>query len=455
MIATAVCVLLLLSGWIEWSKGNKAWGLVLCAFFLTDFFSLAFFGQVPVKSYDFCLVFCAVAAAYENLKTPHFFALKNDPVAITVALLETYLSVRFLVTGLTGAESWMYALKAYRYQLFFLLYFLCRNITTKDYIRSFRMLAYISFALGIMFYLQFSGIGLLKRGADMPEEGVIDLYQRMRNIPAATAFMVISVSFLSKRNGFMLFALLFWGGIVVFSQHRGMMLSLLSALPLGLYLKGCRKRILGLSIAVFSVFLLFSPVILYRFAPEGGRASVFEDIRNGLSVRGLEKHAAKGSFSFRTAFILERWIYMAEKPERLLCGVGSMHEDSPASRNKFHFKSGTFNRKTNRRQQIETNDAAFVSFFIQYGLIGTGILFCLLALFFFQYLRGKDIGAGIGITLWIYAVFRILSGDEFTPFFYLLSFACSIVTRRMTSSQNGPDYEFESRNRHKPQMTTS
>ncbi len=77
MIATVVCVLLLLSGWIEWSKGNKVWGLVLCAFFLTDFFSLAFFEQVPVKAYDFGIVFCAVAMAYENLNTPHYFNVSS------------------------------------------------------------------------------------------------------------------------------------------------------------------------------------------------------------------------------------------------------------------------------------------------------------------------------------------------------------------------------------------
>jgi len=436
MIATVACVILLLSGWMEWARGNKAWGLVLCAFFLTDFFSLAFFGQVPVKAYDFAIVFCTVAMICESLKIPHYFTLKNDPVAQAVVLLETYLFVRFLITGLTGAESWLYAVKAYRYQLFFLFYFLFRNIAAKDYIGGFRMLAIVSFALGVLFYLQFSGLGLLKKGADMPAEGVITLYQRLRNIPATTAFMIVSALFLAKRDAYMLFTLLFWGGIAVFSQHRGVMLSLLMALPLGLYLKGVRRRIWRLSLALFSVSVLFAPVILYRFAQKSGQTSVFEDIRNGFSVKGLKRHAAKGSFSFRTAFILERWRYMAEKPERLLCGVGAMHEDSPASRQKFHFDSGPINRKTKRRQQIETTDAAFVTFFIQYGLIGTAILFYLLCLLFIRYMRGEDIAAGIGITLWLYAVFRILSGDEFTPFFYLLLFACSIVTRQISLSLN-------------------
>lgn len=434
MIATVVCVLLLLSGWIEWSKGNKVWGLVLCAFFLTDFFSLAFFEQVPVKAYDFGLVFCAVAMAYENLNTPHYFTLENDPVAKTVILLELYFLVHFLVTGLTGAESWLYAVKTYRYQLFFLLYFLLRNIATEAYIRCFRILAYLSFALGVLFYLQLSGIELLQKAFDMPDEGVRTVYQRMRNIPAATAFMIISALFLSKQRGYLFFTLLFWGGIVVFSQHRGMMLSLLLALPLGLYLKGCQKRIWGLSVAIFSVFLLFSPVILYRFSDGSGRASVFEDIKNGMSVKDLKKNAAKGTFSFRTALIFERCGYMAEEPERLLCGVGVMHEDSPASKKKFHFKSGSINNNTHKRKQIGTDDVAFVSFFIRYGLVGIGMLFYLLTRFFLQYMQGKDIAAGIGLTLWLYAVSRIMSGDEFTPFFYCLLFVCSIITRNVTRS---------------------
>ena len=431
MIATIVCVLLLLSGWIEWSKGNKVWGLILCAFFLTDFFSLAFFGQVPVKAYDFGIVFCAGAMAYENLKTPHYFTLENDPVAKTIVLLEAYSLASFLVTGLSGAGSWPYALKTYRYQLFFLLYFLLRNIATEDYIRCFKILAYISFALGVLFYLQFSGIELLQKAFDMPAEGAKTVFQRMRNIPAATAFMIISALFLPKEKKYIFFTLLFWGGIVVFSQHRGMMLALVLTLPLGLYLKRCHSRIWGLSAAVFSVFLLFSPVILYRFS-EGG--SVWEDIRSGMSVKGPEKSAAKGSFSFRTALIAERCGFMAEEPGRLLCGTGTMHEDSPASKKKFHFKSGTFNRNTDRRQQIGTDDVAFVSYFIRYGLVGIGILFYLLIRFFLQYMRGKDIAAGIGLALWLYAFFRIMSGDEFTPFFYCLLFVCSIITQNISRS---------------------
>jgi len=438
MIATLVCVLLLLSGWIEWVKENKVWGLILCAFFLTDFFSLAFFEHVPVKAYDFGIVFCMVAMAYESLKAPHYFTLENDPVAKAIVLLEVYFLVRFLVTGLTGAESWPYAMKTYRYQLFFLLYFLFRNIATEDYIRCFRILTYISFALGVLFYLQFSGIELLQKAFDMPDEGVKTVYQRLRNIPAPTAFMIISALFLSKRKGYIFFTLLFWGGIVVFSQHRGMMLSLLLALPLGLYLKKCRNRIWGLLTAVFFVFLLFSPVILYRFS-QGG--SVWEDIKSGMLVNGLKKNSAKGSFSFRVALISERCRYMAKEPERLLCGVGSMHEYSPASKKKFHFKSGTFNRNTDRRQQIGTDDVAFVSFFIRYGLVGIGILFYLLTLFFIQYMQGKDIVAGIGLILWLYAVFRIMSGDEFTPFFYCLLFVCSIITRNVTRSLNIFIYE--------------
>ncbi len=434
MIATVVCVLLVLSGWVEWSNGNKVWGLVLCAFFLTDFFSLAFFEQVPVKAYDFCLVFCTVAMACENLRTPRYFAPGNDPIAKTVILLEAYFLVSFLVTGLTGAESWLYALKTYRYQLFFLLYFLLRNIATEDYICCFKMLVCISFALGVLFYLQFSGVELLQKAFDMPDSGPATAYQRMRNIPAATAFMIISALFLSGRKGYRLLALLFWGGIVVFSQHRGMMLSLLLALPLGLYLKGCRKRIWGLSAAVFIVFLLFSPVILHRFSNGSGRASVWEDIKNGMSVKDLKKNAEKGTFSFRTALIFERCGYMAGEPERLLCGVGTMHEDSPASKKKFHFRSGTWNRNTERRQQIGTDDVAFVSFFIRYGLAGIGILFYLLARLFQQYMQGRDIAAGIGLTLWFYAVFRIMSGDEFTPFFHCLLFVCSIITRNVTQS---------------------
>lgn len=431
MIATVVCVLLLLSGWIEWSKGNKVWGLILCAFFLTDFFSLAFFGQVPVKAYDFSIVFCAGAMAYESLRIPHYFTLENDPVAKMIVLLEAYFLASFLVTGLTGSESWLYALKIYRYQLFFLLYFLLRNIATEDYIRCFRILAYISFALGVLFYLQFFGIELLQKAYDMPTEGIKTIFVRMRHIPAATAFMIISALFLPKKKKYIFFTLLFWGGIVVFSQHRGMMLALVLTLPLGLYLKKCRSRIWVLSAAVFSVFLLFSPVILYRFS-EGG--SVWKDIRRGMSVKGPEKSAAKWSFSFRTALTAERCGYMAEEPGRLLCGTGTMHEDSPATKKKFHFKSGTFNQNIDRRQQIGTDDVAFVSFFIRYGLVGIGILFYLLIRLFLQYVRGKDIAAGIGLTLWLYAFFRIMSGDEFTPFFYCLLFVCGIITRNVTWS---------------------
>ncbi len=452
MVATVICVLLLFFGWIEWSKGNKAWGLVLCAFFLTDFFSLAFFHQVPIKAYDFCIVFCTVLMVYENLKNPFYFTLRNDPVAKTVIVLEIYLLTNFLVTCLTGTESWVYAIKTYRYQLFFLLYFLFRNVPTMEYIRSFKILIYISFVLGILFYLQLLGVDLLQNNLDIRfGSGVLE-YQRLRNIPDTTIMVIVSALFLSNRNKYLFFTLLFWGGVVVLSQHRGMMLSLLLALPLGLYLKGCRDRVLRLSMMIFTVCLLFSPVIIYRFSEKSRDISVLKDIRSGLSGEGLGKEKIKGTFSFRIALAFERLDYMAKNPKRFLYGIGVRHEDSPATKEELHFKLGSIKKEAGKkygiRQQIDTVDIAFISFFLRYGFIGIGILFYLLYLFFSQYIKGKDIAAGIGITLLLYAFFRVLSGDEFTPFFYCLLFVCSIITRMVTSSLNISIYENSGRSRN-------
>lgn len=154
---TFVCLLLILLGWYKFVKGNIAISLIIAVFFFSNFFSLAIFQSVPIKGYDLGLAYSVGLMLFQTRERNGYFSTKGDFIAKAVVWLELYLFVRFVATIMLGEETFDFALKVYRNQLFYFLYFLLRAISPSHYIKAFKYLFYISLVLGVFFYLQLGG----------------------------------------------------------------------------------------------------------------------------------------------------------------------------------------------------------------------------------------------------------------------------------------------------------
>lgn len=436
MFSFLICLLGIAIGIVSWFKNKKYITVLMLFFFLTNYYQLEFLSQASLfaKPLDYALLMSTPIMLHGLIHHPSYFTIKGDPIAKCVLLLELYFFLSFIYTVISGIQDINWALKVYRTQFFFLFYFWLRRVPVSNYVIVFKAVLGISMILLIFFYLQLVDIKLISGGTDEPLSLSQGTFSRMRNLPFMTIifFIILAFSKIKKLYKYLLFIL--WGGALVLSQHRGMILSIAIAIPFGLLMKARVAQALSFIRTLTVIALLFSPILIYRFTDKGGsESSITEEINKGLSMRDTKKAEIEGTFTFRIFLVLERIEYMIAHPNKLLFGIGSVHEDSPYVQRKYNFtigadkadKSGNFTIK----QQIDTTDVAFISFFMRYGLIGLSLIILLLVILFKQFSNktNRRIEAQLGFTLMLYCFMRITSGDEFSHQKYLIFFICYIV----------------------------
>lgn len=429
MLGIIFCLLTIL-GCYYWQKKKLTNFLTVVFLLLTNFINLDI-QESPIKSQDFFFFLMLYCILSSNKSLSTLFSVRGDGVGVFVRYVFFFLSLSFVITVLLGIESFSYALKVYRTFGYFLFYFILREIPKSEFSKSLRKIIYISMIWGVLFALQLCGIDLLKGSVEI--DTASGSLSRMRNIPMTTV-MTITVIVLSDINSKIKIGLiLFWSGILVLSQHRGVMLSLLVAIPLLMIIRREFKKIMLLSIAFGIVLVAFSPMIASRFSAEANDSgmSTLEEIKYGLTMDSKSNYEkGSGTFLFRLFLIRERVEYMSKNPFRLLLGNGMMHEDSPATQRKFNFQLGTYKYGSGSAvmQQISTSDVGLLTFFNRFGLIFIILLICMSIRLFCHFIKNRNFGADVGFVLLTYCYLRVLSGEEFTMLMFLQIFCCYIYS---------------------------
>jgi len=424
-----------LYGWNRYANNKQANAIVVLFFFLTNFFQLKFLvDATSVKSYDFYLIYLAGLLLAENKRTNALFSTKDDKIAKIVLWLELWFFLVFIGTILLGVEDFLFAIKVYRLQLFFFSYFIFRKISYHVYVNTAEKIGIIALILGGLFLLQIFGVEMLSGNSDE------DLYngdiKRYRNIPFLTILFLIYafVADIKSKQRYLL--IIFWGAILVLSQHRGMMMALgMSFFVIIIYRRKVDK-IFKVVVPLALVGIMLAPVLAYRFSDNAQGISIMEDMEKGFTIEDVDNTESEGSFMFRMILILERIEYMIDHPNKLLCGNGTIHEDSKKAQREFDFRIGTWKADASGKgivkSQIDTNDVALISMFMRYGLVFI-VLFVVLCVNLFKVYNSNHNELSLISSIFLmYCILRILSGDEFTPINYsfLFAFASQINTHR-------------------------
>lgn len=186
-------------------------------------------------------------------------------------------------------------------------------------------------------------------------------------------------------------------------------------------------KIFKIAVPIALVGLMLAPILTYRFADNDKGVSLLEDMEKGFTIKDVDNTDSEGTFIFRMILIMERIEYLADRPNKLLFGNGTIHEDSKKTQRKFNFRIGSgkadANGKDIVKQQIDTNDVALISMFMRYGLVFI-ILFVILCVNLFRvYNSNHNELSLISSVFLMYCILRIFSGDEFTPINYNFLFA--------------------------------
>lgn len=389
-----------------------------------------YFVPTPIVSLDdIALIMSMGCAIYGYTKDKHFFSAKDDNIAKIIYVLWGYYTIIAIATVLLGREELIYSFRVWRLELYYLAYFIFRKIPISKTEKAFKAILFISIIGGIFYFLQFIGITGIINGnvEERIKEG--GKFIRLTNIPYFTSLILYYLIYNKSKIKFRYILIVFFASMVILSQGRGLMISLVASIVIYQLFMGKISQILKIGLIFGVIAILFAPLIRYRYLSSGSQnmnsEGLLKEMRNSLSLTENFDNAnindINGTFTFRIFLFTERMNYLFQHPQYLLTGVGTVHEDSPLNRNRFHFIVGSnkIDKEGNLVQQpIVTNDIAFITRIFEYGIIYFFLYIYFMIMVFKRLYKERNISIMVLIAflLFLKMAIQCLGSDSFSTF---------------------------------------
>ena len=369
MIATIISICLLLAALIQYNKGKYAWPLFILIFFASNAFIINL-GEAPVKYKDYGILLLFGCCCIGFLRNSSFFSIKGLSGAKISALFLVFFVFEFLYAYLTNVDTIGNILAVSRDYLYALTYFVFRKSPVEELQKGIRLIFKGVILACILFVTQYF-THLELTNSYVAETNILAGDYRMQSTPPFIDLILLTVLlYLRKMRGkWMVIVLLF--GIFLISQNRTPIIALF--LVIGLFILFARrtKYKLPIMIAAMVAFPFVNSLLSSRSSEEGGVSNMEVPVFTYISQGDFQGLASQSTFMFRIALIAERADYLISNPEKLLLGVGPMHEDT--AQKHFNFRIGTANIDSHnqaRISQLDSIDTVWGPILIRYGFIG-------------------------------------------------------------------------------------
>ena len=369
MIATIISICLLLAALIQYNKGKYAWPLFILIFFASNAFIINL-GEAPVKYKDYGILLLFGCCCIGFLRNSSFFSIKGLSGAKISALFLTFFVFEFLYAYLTNVDTIGNILAVSRDYLYALTYFVFRKSPVEELQKGIRLIFKGVILACILFVTQYF-THLELTNSYVAETNILAGNYRMQSTPPFIDLILLTVLlYLRKMRGkLMVIVLLF--GIFLISQNRTPIIALF--LEIGLFILFARrtKYKLPIMIAAMVAFPFVNSLLSSRSSEEGGVSNMEVPVFTYISQGDFQGLASQSTFMFRIALIAERADYLISNPEKLLLGIGPMHEDT--AQKHFNFRIGTANIDSHnqaRISQLDSIDTVWGPILIRYGFIG-------------------------------------------------------------------------------------
>lgn len=196
---------------------------------------------------------------------------------------------------------------------------------------------------------------------------------RLYNAPAMLSFFLVT-SFVCPRffpGNVNIYRAIFFGALMC-TLGRTTIMTTLFAVVLATVLIGKAKTFLKVIMLLGFLFLPFIDVISERF----DKAGTQDDIGNILRGGATEYSSGDGTFTYRMAWIIERYEYLKDRPigEKVF-GLGLISESQNIVSQMYHFKLGTITEEGEIRQ-LGTSDTSYGNLLSNLGFVGMFIYLC-------------------------------------------------------------------------------
>lgn len=389
MIATIISICLLLAALIQYNKGKYAWPLFILMFFASDAFIINF-GEVLIKFKDCGILLLLGCCFLGYLRNSSFFSIKGLSGAKISALFLFFFVFEFLYAYLTNVDTIGNILAVSRDYLYALTYFVFRKSPVEELQKGIRLIFKGVILACILFVIQyFSHIQLTS--SFVSKANILAGNYRMQSTPPFIDLILLTVLFyLRKMKGRWLVIVLMFG-IFLISQNRTSIIALFLEIGLFVLFAKRTKYKIPIMIAAMMAFPFVNSLLSSRSSEEGGTSNMDVPVFTYISQGDFQGLARQSTFMFRIALIAERTDYLLSNPEKILFGVGPMHEDT--AQKHFNFRIGTTNVDSNgqyRIGQLDSIDTVWGPLLIRYGFLGLILHITIVVRMIFAYYKRRE-----------------------------------------------------------------
>ncbi|MDL2222560.1 hypothetical protein LJB98_00495 [Bacteroidales bacterium OttesenSCG-928-M11] len=363
-------------------------------FFLTDGFRLVPETAMETgigfsKGPDFAIFIALGMITVDAILKRHYF--KVDTLARYLIVFGTFLVVCILNSKYIVGLSWSEVLRSSRFQFLWVLYFVFRNMESKQLKNILDICYYLTLATSVLYVGQLIiGETILNEGAETFTTFLGQRVKRFYNQP----YLILFFSFYTLYNNPIKGPWRYVATVVLLityfgALHRSWNLLFLFAILVGYIInlsKVKKVKIFTIAAIILVPIGMFSG---YKFL----QSRTFQDVKSVLSGDFLDvdfdlSDLEDATFAFRMGHLVERMEYLSEKPQSQILGAGLITEDSKKTDKMFDFKVGLVDELTENTIQLDTSDISYSLLFIWFGYLGT-FLYMMIYFYLFYYFYKK------------------------------------------------------------------
>ena len=383
MVWTIIDIILLFISIVDYRKGNYVKTLVIMIFFFTNAFIIG--GAPLIKHADWGLVLLAFTILYRGRTV---FKVK-DETSKFIKLFISFFCFVFIYSLIIRADSIPNIITVLRYFFIPLAYFVFYGISNKELKKVASIVIKLCVLSSILFVIQyFTHLNLVNTYVN---ESVWAEKYRMQVVPPYIDCALLYFLLIQKKNGICIFLIALFSFVFFVAENRTPVIVM--GFQIFAYAfaskKNARKKIVTLLVCS-----LIAPFFYFMISSRSASNSMTVDWEFISDATGKEEYgsmASSSTFLFRVAHLAERTIYLLDNRDKLLFGVGAIHEDSP--NNYLSFTVGTLAQDSHgnaTKMQINTGDILWSPILLRFGIIGILLFLTFIILFIKKTYEVKD-----------------------------------------------------------------
>ena len=420
------------------------WDYKVTTLFLFFFFVTSGFNLVPEeitkftffsKGMDYAIIMLFGIVVIESLFSKDY--LKPDGFTKYLILLGIFLVVCMAYSRFVMGLEIAGIIRTCRYMFLWVAWFLFRSLKKEQLEILLKGLFFITIVCAILYTFQILlDTSILNEGMVSQAE-IFDMkFKRFYNHPDMLYFFTLMAIFHNPLKGTLkIVTAIILSVALIAAFHRSLIGFFFISLFVGYVLS--LPHLKRMTIMTATAILLVGVVVFagYKFV----HSRTYFDIKTVLSGNILDaaeeidiETMQQSTFTFRMALLMEKNMYLRERPLAMFIGAGLIPEDSKKIDSMFDFNIGLSDGLTGRTFQIDTGDISYTMLFMRFGYLGTALyLLPLIIMMVFFYKRKEDRYALFSFSFLI-LVFGIsfFSSNLTNPINYLLPMICYHIIKK-------------------------